>query len=68
MTARLRVSHVTCLCCAHQEEAGTVGAQLDLGVGGEGKDGRSVLPVDRHGSTQEAAQTPTVTHKQTQSD
>lgn len=56
---------VGCCCrCSHQEEAGAVGDELDLGVAGEREDGHSVLSIDGHDSTQEATQTHTQTHTQ----
>lgn len=47
---------------SHQEEAGAVGDELDLGVSGKRKDGNSVLIINGDDSTQEATQTNTHTH------
>lgn len=47
----------------HQEEAGALGAQLDLGVGRQGEERHPVLLVNGHGPAQEATGARTHTHR-----
>lgn len=47
---------------SHQEEAGALGAQLDLCLGREGEDRHPLLLISGHAPAQEATHTHTETH------